>query len=150
MPASCQGVIVVAATNSDGRLWRGSNWGGFTVLSAPGQDVWVLTNTGLTKPLAPSTYVQSGTSIAAPHVAAIAAMMLGKNPQLTGRNVEQRLMLSGRPFNKTNIPRYGACVGCGRGIVDAVRAIRSGGGNRSGELEAQRRAGERRLRQRAR
>ena len=80
-----------------------------------------LTNSGQTAPVVPGGdgyMYQVGNSFAAPHVAGVAALMIGKNSNLSGTNVEARLNLSARTFPVD-------CSGCGQGIVDADRALRS-------------------------
>jgi serine protease len=57
-----------------------------------------------------------GTSMAAPHVAGVAALMLAKNPNLTPDEVEAKLKATARAFPA-------ACSGCGTGIVDANAAV---------------------------
>jgi serine protease len=60
----------------------------------------------------------SGTSMAAPHVAGVVALMLSNNPALTPGQVDVLLKSSARAFPA-------ACSGCGAGIVDATAALRA-------------------------
>lgn len=82
-PGNCNGVITVGATNSDGTRAEYSNYGPTVDLAAPGGDfsepVSTMSNTGLTNPSASGTSSSFGTSVAAAHVAAGAAMLAGGN-----------------------------------------------------------------------
>jgi serine protease len=91
-------------------------------VAAPGGDgggaiasTW---NSGRTVPAGDAYAYMNGTSMAAPHVAAAAALMLSKNAALTPDEVEARLKSSARAFPA-------ACGGCGAGIVDAAAAVDS-------------------------
>ena len=119
-PASCAGVVVVAAsTRSGGRAYY-SNYGSIVDVAAPGGDtgngILSTINTGTRAPAGDGYTAYSGTSMAAPHVAGVAALMLAKNPALTPDQVEVKLKASARAFPA-------ACSGCGAGIVDATAAL---------------------------
>lgn len=85
-----------------------------------GNQIPILSNAGIYVPVPGGDGANwaTGTSLAAPQGAGVAALMISKNPKLSGINVENRLRLSARPFP---VP----CSGCGSGIVDADRALRS-------------------------
>ena len=128
-PASCSGVITVAATNRSGGRAYYSNYGTVVEVAAPGGDVrssasnGILStlNSGSTGPGSDNYAWYQGTSMAAPHVAGVVALMLSKNPALTPDEVLSRLQGSTRPFPTT-------CSGCGSGIVDANAAVDAAGG----------------------
>jgi serine protease len=129
-PASCNGVITVAAVNRGGGRAYYSNFGARVTVAAPGGDmrssaangILSTLNAGRTAPGVDSYAWYQGTSMAAPHVAGVAALMLSRNPALTPDDVAARLRSSARPFPA-------ACTGCGAGIVDASAAIDAAGGN---------------------
>ena len=121
-PAGCEGVISVAATNRAGRLASYSNHGPSVDVAAPGGDsadlVLSTLNAGLTVPGAYIYKGYAGTSMAAPHVAGVAAMMMFQNSSLTPDQVEEKIKLAAtaRGFP---VP----CPGCGAGILDAFLSV---------------------------
>jgi serine protease len=131
-PASCAGVVTVAATNRSGGRAYYSNFGTVVDVAAPGGDVrsaatnGVLStlNTGTTTPGADSYAWYQGTSMASPHVAGVAALMLARNPSLTPDQVESLLKSTARAFPV-------ACSGCGSGIVNAAAAVAAAAGGGS-------------------
>jgi serine protease len=141
-PASCAGVISVAATNRSGGKAYYSNFGSLVDLAAPGGDVrssganGVLStlNSGSGAPGADTYEFYQGTSMAAPHVAGVAALMLQRNSALTPDEVEARMKSSTRAFPAT-------CSQCGTGIVNANAAVDaatgSGGGGGGGGTVAE-------------
>ncbi len=120
-PANCDGVIAVGATTTSGTKASFSNWGPTVDLSAPGVDILSLYNTG-TRAAGSSSYASlDGTSMASPHVAGVAALMLEANPLLTPAQVEQMLVDSASPFASTPVCDESPCLG--RGILDADAAV---------------------------
>lgn len=119
-PASCAGVVAVAAVNRQGGRASYSNYGSVVSLAAPGGDgadgIWSTIDSGLTSPVSDSYGLYIGTSMATPHVSAVAALMLSVNPSLTPDDIQYRLRASARPFPAD-------CVQCGAGIVDANAAV---------------------------
>ena len=115
-PANCTGVVVVAATTSSGGRASYSNYGSIVDLAAPGSGIYSTLNAGTTTPGADSYASYSGTSMATPHVAAVAALMLSVNSALTPDEVEARLKSSVKAFPAT-------CSQCGSGLLDASAAI---------------------------
>lgn len=114
-PARYSEVLAVAALGKDGRRARFSSFGPEIDFIAPGEDI-------------KSTYpggryrVLSGTSMAAPHVTGIAALLLGARLQLRGGEVRQLLVASCRPI--ANLPReeQGAGLPSARQAVQALLA----------------------------
>ncbi|MGI9026707.1 MAG: S8 family serine peptidase [Burkholderiaceae bacterium] len=121
-PASCNNVIAVAASTRAGGKASFSNFGSKVALAAPGTGILSTLNTGTTVPGA-DTYVNySGTSMATPHVAGVASLLLSQNPALTPAQVKSRLQLTARAFPTGT---GGDCTTalCGAGIVDAGAAL---------------------------
>jgi serine protease len=125
-PANCNGVITVGATNRSGVRARYSNYGSVVDISAPGGDsaggVLSTANTGAQGPASDSYEYKQGTSMAAPHVAGVASLMLAINPTLNFTQTETILKLTAKPFGPGH-----SCNGsttCGAGIVNAHAALR--------------------------
>jgi serine protease len=123
-PASCNGVITVAATSISGNKASYSNYGATIEISAPGGDTGNLIastwNTGTTIPLADAYAYMGGTSMAAPHVAGVASLLYSLNQHLTPAEVLAHLQASVTAF-----PAGGTCTtaNCGSGIVNAGAAV---------------------------
>ena len=135
-PASCANVIAVGATRITGGIASYSNFGAAVDLSGPGGGggvdgnpggyVWQAGYNGLTTPTsgAYSYMGMGGTSMASPHVAAVAALVqgalasAGRDP-LTPAQLEALLKQSARAFPVT-IP---TSTPIGSGIVDAKAAL---------------------------
>jgi serine protease len=119
-PANCTGVITVAAVGRSGGKASYSNYGANVDVAAPGGDsgagILSTMNAGTTTPAGDTYANYMGTSMATPHVAGVAALMLAKNPNLTPDEVEAKLKSTARAFPA-------ACSGCGAGIVDAAAAV---------------------------
>jgi serine protease len=119
-PANCAGVITVAATGRTGGKASYSNYGANVDIAAPGGDngagILSTLNAGTSAPAADSYAYYGGTSMATPHVAGVAALMLSVNPNLTPDDVEAKLKSSARAFPA-------ACNGCGAGILNAAAAV---------------------------
>lgn len=120
-PANCSGVITVAATTRSGGKASFSNFGSVVDVAAPGAGILSTLNSGTTVPAAESYASYNGTSMATPHVAGVAALMLQARPTATPTEIETALRNSARVFPM-------ACSGCGTGIVDANAALDAIGG----------------------
>ncbi len=99
-PANCQNVITVGASTRNAQRAPYSNYGPVVDVMAPGGDIrWSYAdgiastlNEGATTPGAEAYYYQQGTSMAAPHVAGVAAMLVSNlGEKATPAFIEQRL-----------------------------------------------------------
>ncbi|OFI39726.1 hypothetical protein BIU82_01340 [Arthrobacter sp. SW1] len=119
-PANCANVVTVASSGRDGSLAYYSNYGTAVDLTAPGGDMrtsggGILStfNNGTTVPGEPAYAFNQGTSMAAPHVSGLAALMKAYKPALTPAQVESYLKQGTRPMPA------GCSQGCGAGLSDA-------------------------------
>lgn len=109
-------IIAVAATDSRDARAGFSNYGAISVdLGAPGVNI-ASTYTS-------SNYVyNSGTSMACPHVAGVAALVYARNPGWTYQQVRSQILTTVRPAaSMANITTTG-------GILNAAAALGGGGG----------------------
>ena len=138
-PANCNGVITVASTDRNGARAYYSNFGSVVDVAAPGGDVTtggangVLStlNSGSSGPVADNYAYYQGTSMAAPHVAGLAALLKAVDGSLTPDQIESTIKATARSFP-------GTCNQCGTGIADAAAAVASitgGGGGPGGDTE---------------
>lgn len=111
-PAAYHSVMAVSATNSNDRISRFSNYGTYIDFAAPGEDIYS-TN-------ANSSYVyMNGTSMAAPVVSGISALVLSKNPFLTPKQVKSIL---GKSALDLGLKGWDPLYGYGR--VDAYQSLK--------------------------
>jgi serine protease len=119
-PASCSGIVTVAAVGRTGARASYSNYGSVVALAAPGGDggnsILSTLNSGTTSPGSDNYAGYQGTSMAAPHVAGVAALMIAKKPSATVDEVISKLKSTTRPFPAT-------CNQCGTGLLDARAAV---------------------------
>jgi serine protease len=138
-PASCSGVITVGATEFQNARAPYSNFGTRIDVMAPGGDVSKDLNNdqfidGVLSPLKNDSngefnYVfENGTSMAAPHVAGVIALLKSKDPTLSLARALDVLTRTATPLNAT------ACTGsgsaklpedCGAGLIDAAAALQA-------------------------
>ncbi|MDB6037069.1 MAG: hypothetical protein JWM99_910, partial [Verrucomicrobiales bacterium] len=107
-PAAYTGVISVAATDGFDQRASFSNFGTNITVAAPGQDIY--------STVPNSTYdFLSGTSMAAPHVSGLAALILSDHPDFSGENVRDIIVNTADPL-QTDHP-------LGRGRINAASAL---------------------------
>ncbi|MGI5404579.1 S8 family serine peptidase [Streptomyces sp. CA-135486] len=133
-PANCSGVINVASTSREGNRSFYSNFGSIVDVSAPGGETRRATDTpgtvttpqnGILSTLNSGATTQStenykpyqGTSMAAPHIAGLAALLKSAKSTLTPAEIEAAIKSNARPLP-------GTCTdGCGAGIADAAKTV---------------------------
>lgn len=135
-PASCANVISVAAADRQGNRSYYSNYGSVVDIAAPGGEtnsvaangILSTLNSGAQGPSAENYDYYQGTSMAAPHVAGLAALMKSANPALTPAQIESAIKTNSRALP-------GTCSGgCGAGLADAAKTVQavSGSGGSTG------------------
>ncbi|WP_176943799.1 S8 family peptidase [Pseudoxanthomonas sp. CF125] len=117
-PANCNQVIAVGATTNAGTRPDFSNYGPAVDLAAPGSGIFSTNNNGTTAPASESYASKSGTSMSAPHVAGVAALVqsISTIPK-TPAQMEALLKCTATPFPST------ASQPIGTGIVNARSAV---------------------------
>ncbi|UQX04827.1 S8 family serine peptidase [Streptomyces sp. RerS4] len=133
-PASCNNVINVAASSRSGDRSFYSNYGAIIDVAAPGGEtrrgtdtpgtvttpengILSTLNAGTTTPGAENYKPYQGTSMAAPHVAGLAALLVAAKPSLTPAQIESAIKTNARPL-------AGTCTGgCGTGLADAAATV---------------------------
>jgi serine protease len=141
MPANCRGAISVAAGTESGDLAGYSNHSPAIALTAPAgglcktqRSTCIPDGTATVGTVGPTLFEQhaevryfGGTSAAAPHVAAAAALVLSANPALEPAQVAAIL----RATAHREYPQDSFCAGgprCGAGFLDAEAAVAAAGG----------------------
>ncbi len=110
-PAAHPNVIAVAATTADDYLASFSTRGEFVDVAAPGYRIYsTLRNNGYG--------TMSGTSMASPHVAGLAALILSRNPGLTPAEVRQLI-----ESTATDLGPTGRDIYFGHGRINAALAL---------------------------
>lgn len=124
-PAAYPNALSVGSTTSSDSRSNFSNYGSTVDIAAPGSDILSTTEKTYKK--------QSGTSMASPHVAAGAAILLGKNPSLTNTQLRELLTSTGDSasgFSNSAVKRMN--------LVKALAAVSSNPGTtpNPGDTEA--------------
>ncbi|KFF97718.1 S8 family serine peptidase [Streptomyces europaeiscabiei] len=133
-PASCNNVISVAATNRAGSRSSYSNFGSVVDIAAPGGEtrtaesggILSTLNAGTKTPTSESYAYYQGTSMAAPHIAGLAALVKSANSALTPAQIESAIKTNSRALP-------GTCSGgCGAGLADAAKTVQAVTGGSTG------------------
>lgn len=130
-PANCEGVIAVGGTTQARRRANYSNYGSRIDLMAPGGDgsgsggianLWGDDTYRNTDPRFYTYASLSGTSMAAPHVSGVAALLKEQNPDWTPAQILSRLKNTATALTAT---QCGSSSGsdCGAGLVNAAKAL---------------------------
>lgn len=133
-PAGCNNVITVAAADPRGQLTSWSNFGNSVEILAPGglhkscsipQD-GILSTIGSDNQsncaVGNAYAYYNGTSMAAPHVAGVAALWIAQDPALTPATLLTELQKAVYPRNSSQCPKP-----CGTGLLSALRTPKDGG-----------------------
>ncbi|GGK00503.1 S8 family peptidase [Luteimonas terricola] len=125
-PANCSNVIAVGSITSTGARSSFSNYGAIVDIAAPGSNIYSTLNTGTQGPGSESYASYSGTSMAAPHVAGVVALIQSvSNPVKTPAQVEALIKSTARAFPSTPSQPIGAGIVNAKAAVDAA----AGGGD---------------------
>jgi subtilisin family serine protease len=121
-PAACDGYTGVGATTPDDRWAPFSEHGEYVDLSAPGVAVPSTIPPGLAgmsdDPSTPGYGPADGTSMAAPHVAGLAALLFAQHPEWTPAEVEERMQETAVDLGADGPDEY-----FGAGRIDIARAV---------------------------
>ena len=107
-PASYDELLAVAATTYTAERWSLSNYGPDVDVMAPGATIYSTFNDGGYRFL-------SGTSMASPHVAGVAALMLSRNPNLTPATIKRAILETAVSLDDPYRTGYG--------LIDAGAAV---------------------------
>lgn len=121
-PAACDGYVGVGATGRSDERGAFSTFNEYVDLSAPGVEILstVPPVSAMSEdPGTPGYGTASGTSMAAPHVSALAALLLAQHPEWTPDQVQDRMESTARDLGKPGRdPHFG------EGRIDFARALR--------------------------
>ncbi len=118
-PAGYRKVISVASTNQHKQRYYKSNFGASVDIGAPGNAI-------LSTQIDNDYRILTGTSMAAPHVAGVAALMLSKRPNLTHEEVRQILISTADVVLEKDSDKPDPKL-VGAGTLNAERALLASG-----------------------
>lgn len=119
-PANCDNTFAVGAIDEKGKPAPFSSHGNFVDISAPGVMIWSTYPPVKSFATGHIGYAPlSGTSMASPMVAGVAALVKARHPDWTPAQIEERLLKSATDAGpKGRDDRYG------KGVVNAFKAVR--------------------------
>ena len=124
-PAAYANVISVAATDSSDTLASFSNYGSWVSVAAPGSGIYSTLPTYAAGGNFGTNYgTLSGTSMATPHVAGEAALILSMNPSLTNAQVSSYITSNVDGYN----PYSGRTIAAGAGRINVFMALKAANG----------------------
>jgi subtilisin family serine protease len=109
-PASESSVMAVSATDQNDQLASFSNYGSVIEVSAPGVNI--------ASTMLGTYFYSSGTSMAAPYVSALAALLWSKNPTWTNEQIKNAIKASVDDLGSTGRDNY-----FGHGRINAFKAL---------------------------
>ncbi|GGG62208.1 hypothetical protein GCM10011374_26700 [Kocuria dechangensis] len=98
-PGNCRNVITVGAVTQSGSRAAFSNYGPAVDVYAPGQEILSSWNTGAQAPGEATVGMMSGTSMAAPYVAGVVALLKEQDRSMTPAEIEAQLKRSADSVN---------------------------------------------------
>jgi serine protease len=110
-PAACPGAVAISATDTKGDFAYFSNFGSWLSLAAPGIGIFSTRNDN-------SYGTESGTSLAAPMVSAVAALVIGQHPDWSPSQVATQLEETAQDRGAPGVDPY-----YGHGLLDAYAAL---------------------------
>ena len=126
IPAGYPNIITVAASDPDDKKAEFSNFGAIVDVTAPGVDVLSLRASGTdmygdgTHIVGSDYYRADGTSMASPHVAGLAALLISKFPALTNEQIRDSIVYNTDDIDANN-PGFSGKLGTGR--INAQKAL---------------------------
>lgn len=113
-PAAYDNAMAIGALLESDTVKLSSNYGYWLDLFAPGEAMWTTQSLG-------GYGITGGTSMAAPVVAAGAALVKSQNPGFTSRQIEERLINSAIELDSKNEAKYQGKTGAGK--IDFYNAL---------------------------
>ncbi|NDW06970.1 S8 family peptidase [Jiella pacifica] len=131
-PASCAGVITVAASDARGAISPYSNFGPRIDVLAPGGNTQRDDDRngqpdGILSIVSGGYEFKEGTSMAAPLVSAVVATLVAARPAMTAEEARQALVATALSRSSEACPR-----GCGAGLVQVLPPVASAGRSLAG------------------
>jgi len=120
VPANCNNVITVAASDTAGNRASFSNFGSVVDIAAPGTAIWSTADSGTTRRAGATYRSYDGTSMATPHAAGVAALLKSINPSITPGTVLSTMQSAAATFPSTGDARQCTTSLCGAGLLSAT------------------------------